>query len=106
VRASRRERDETIDRLAGAYGEARLDELEFDHRLDRALSAPTRGELADLLVDLPLPAPATAPPPQHPRPFGRVWRLVASFCCCGVGDYPREHADVRGTPAAPSRLRF
>ncbi|MGO9559640.1 MAG: DUF1707 domain-containing protein [Acidimicrobiales bacterium] len=53
VRASDAERSEVIDSLSQHFGEGRLDQEEFDDRLQRAMSAKTRGDLVPLLVDLP-----------------------------------------------------
>jgi len=48
--------------LSKHYSEGRLDETEFNERLQRAVSAKTRGDLAGLLVDLP---PIVTPLPQE-----------------------------------------
>lgn len=63
VRASDQDRDAVVDRLCAAYADGRLGDADFQHRLDRALQAPTRGDLAATLAGLHRPA--------HPRPSDR-----------------------------------
>lgn len=52
-RASDAERTEVADRLSKHYQEGRLDQAEFNERLDRAMNAKTRGEFHGLFADLP-----------------------------------------------------
>jgi len=71
MRVSDAERNEVADELSRNYGEGRLDETEFNHRLDQAMQAKTRSDLTGLLDDLPSPL-ATLPggrsgPPPAPR---------------------------------------
>lgn len=54
LRASDRERDQVVEILQTAAGDGRLTIGELDERLDAALSARTRDELARLTADLPL----------------------------------------------------
>ena len=74
VRASDAERERTAGRLRRAATEGRLSVEELDERSARAYAARTRGELAELLADLPgaatvvRPAP---PPPVDPGGYGR-----------------------------------
>ena len=58
MRVSDAERTEMADVLSKHYAEGRLDESEFRVRLDKAISAKTRGDLSGLLSDLP---------PLHPE---------------------------------------
>ncbi|MEU4872065.1 DUF1707 domain-containing protein [Streptomyces sp. NPDC021608] len=60
VRASHEDRDRVVDELRVAAGDGRLDAEELDSRLERALSARTLGELAELTADLPASAMAKA----------------------------------------------
>jgi hypothetical protein len=53
MRVSDADRAEVADRLAKHYGDGRLDQVEFDDRLDRAMRAKTRADLVVLLADLP-----------------------------------------------------
>lgn len=55
-RASREERSAVVHQLALHYADERLDGPEFDTRHEYAVKAVTRGDLADLLSDLPRPA--------------------------------------------------
>ena len=79
MRVSHAERTEVADRLSKHYGDGRLDEEEFNERLDRAMKAKTQSDLDGLFDDLPEPVasrPVARPDPQpHPRthrPFPRV----------------------------------
>jgi hypothetical protein len=67
LRVSDAERADVADRLSKHYGDGRLDQAEFNERLDRAMSATTRSDLTGLLADLP----GTEPPPETGRP-GRL----------------------------------
>ncbi|WP_157252866.1 DUF1707 SHOCT-like domain-containing protein [Nonomuraea typhae] len=52
LRASDAERDRVVDLLHGAVADGRLDPVEFDERLDSALTARTVDALARLTADL------------------------------------------------------
>jgi Domain of unknown function (DUF1707) len=74
IRAPDRERDAATHRLQDAFAEGRLDDAEFDDRMRAALTARTRGQLDQLLTDLPS-SPAGTPgqslAPAGGRPPGR-----------------------------------
>jgi len=53
VRASDAERTEVADRLSKHYSDGRLDQAEFNERLDRAMNAKTRADFHGLFFDLP-----------------------------------------------------
>ena len=53
VRASDAERTEVADRLSKHYSDGRLDQTEFNERLDRAMNAKTRADFHGLFFDLP-----------------------------------------------------
>jgi hypothetical protein len=53
LRASDADRDATADRLRRHHTDGRLDQDEFQERLDRCFAAKTMGELAELTRDLP-----------------------------------------------------
>ena len=81
MRVSHDERTQVADRLSKHYGDGRLDEEEFNARLDRAMKAKTRGDLYGLFDDLPDTPPASQPqdvmPRQHRRPlFSRLVFIV------------------------------
>src|ERR1700751_2810293 len=52
LRASDADRDRVIELLRAAVGDGRLDQAEFDERLDAPLAAPTIDALAPLTADL------------------------------------------------------
>jgi uncharacterized protein DUF1707 len=62
LRVSDAERSEVADRLAEHYGDGRLDEAEFNERVDQAMRAKTRSDLAGLLDDLPDSEPSETAP--------------------------------------------
>jgi len=62
MRVSNAERTAVADRLSKHYGDGRLDEEEFNERLDRAMKAKTQADLHGLFADLP----DDMPPPQAP----------------------------------------
>lgn len=58
LRVSHEDRDRVVDTLRTAGGDGRLTAGELDARVERALSARTRGELAALAAGLPAAAAA------------------------------------------------
>jgi hypothetical protein len=67
VRVSDAERSEITDILARHYADGRLDQAEFNERVDRAMKAKTRGDFRGLLDDLP---DVTNQPDHHDAPKG------------------------------------
>ncbi|MFI8372060.1 DUF1707 domain-containing protein [Streptomyces sp. NPDC085466] len=63
LRASDDEREAVVERLRDAAAEGRIDFGELDARLERALTARTRGELAAVTADLPAPRAGAGGPP-------------------------------------------
>lgn len=53
MRISDAERSQAADLLSGHYGDGRLDEAEFQQRLDQVMRAKTYGDLGGLFDDLP-----------------------------------------------------
>jgi hypothetical protein len=53
LRVSDSERHEVADRLSKHFADGRLDPVEFNERLDRAMGATTRSDLSGLFNDLP-----------------------------------------------------
>jgi hypothetical protein len=78
ILASDRERDEIASELGTHFQAGRLDAAELDDRLGRALRARTRGDLAELVTDLP-----QASAPQQP-PAGRSSRATAIAITLGI----------------------
>jgi Domain of unknown function (DUF1707) len=62
LRISDADRTDVTDRLARHYGDGRLDQAEFNERLDQALRAKTQSDLHGLFTDLP-PTEADAADP-------------------------------------------
>src|SRR5215813_13206540 len=72
LRVSDADRADVADRLSKHYGDGRLDQAEFNERMERAMSAKTQGDFAGLFADLPdLPEPGAAPPAKVTRPPSR-----------------------------------
>jgi hypothetical protein len=76
MRVGDAERMAIADRLAKHFVDGRLDEIEFDARLDRAMRATTMADLTGLLADLPDDEPAQPQPPaatqRHQRKMMRA----------------------------------
>ena len=53
MRISDADRAEVTDRLSKHYSDGRLDQAEFNERLDRAMNAKTQADLNGLFADLP-----------------------------------------------------
>jgi hypothetical protein len=53
IRVSDAERNAVVELLGQHYAEGRLDQSEFDERVNRAMAAKTRGDLEGLFDDLP-----------------------------------------------------
>jgi Domain of unknown function (DUF1707) len=68
LRVSDADRQAVTDRLSQHFADGRLDQAEFDARVDRAMSATTRGDLNGLFTDLPeAGAPAVTDHPARRR---------------------------------------
>jgi hypothetical protein len=82
LRVSDTERADVADKLSKHYGDGRLDQAEFNERMERAMSAKTQGDFAGLFADLPdlhdLAEPGASPPANRTRPPSRspMYRLV------------------------------
>jgi hypothetical protein len=75
------ERSAACDQLSSAFATGRLDSLELDDRLARAMSARTRSELQPLLTDL---ASAAQPRPQPElRPSWTGYEMMALVMLIG-----------------------
>jgi hypothetical protein len=61
LRVSDAERNAVAEQLGVHYADGRLDQAEFDERINRTMAAKTRGDLAGLFDDLPDLGPAGAP---------------------------------------------
>jgi hypothetical protein len=86
LRASDAERAEVADRLSKHYADGRLDQAEFNERMERAMNAKTHSDFAGLFADLPdLPedqvqggpaGPARATLTERRRPGAPMHRLL------------------------------
>ena len=88
INASDAERDATCDVLRAAAGEGRLTFEELADRIEAALTARTRGELARLTRDLPTAAersPARTPPAARSSPRRPPSRRRSSATCAAPG---------------------
>ena len=93
LRASHEDRDRAVEILRVAAGDGRLTTAELDDRVEAALTARTRGELAALTADLPAvrgqAEPVTAPAKD-------IVRL----------DYQGGNATRRGQWVVPARMEI
>ena len=82
MRISDAERAEVADLLSKHYGDGRLDQAEFNQRLDQAMKAKTYPDLDGLLADLPrtdaeaAEAPKATARRRHEHPYARVLLLT------------------------------
>jgi hypothetical protein len=75
LRVSDAERTEVADLLAQHYGDGRLDQAEFDQRLEQAMHARTYRELSGLFDDLPgTDGPGGTEVTEGPRPRPQIHR--------------------------------
>src|SRR5215471_7153623 len=81
MRISDADRADVADRLSKHYSDGRLDQAEFNERLDRAMKAKTQADLAGLFTDLPAigGAPNTAPQPGGRPGGGHPFRRTAGL---------------------------
>ncbi|MEU8124640.1 DUF1707 and DUF4870 domain-containing protein [Spirillospora sp. NPDC049024] len=77
LRVSDAEREPVIQRLQDAYAEGRLDEDEFDLRVQLAMTGKTRKDLGAVLHDL-VPAPARPVVPEGAPVTGEDRMLAAA----------------------------
>jgi Domain of unknown function (DUF1707) len=99
MRVSDTERSEVADRLSKHYGDGRLDQAEFDRRLDQAMKATTRADLDGLFADLPGGAPSgryepaeTEGPARPPRRRPHIGLIIVAIVAAviigpGVGHF-------------------
>jgi hypothetical protein len=73
VRVGTREREDSVRILGEHFSEGRLQMDEYEHRVDGAVRALTRGELRALFTDLPPPYPPFLAPPPAPPPVPVVY---------------------------------
>jgi Domain of unknown function (DUF1707) len=71
MRISDAERTEAADLLSKHYGDGRLDEAEFNQRLDQAMRAKTYADLSGLFDDLPRTETEAVEAPRVPAPRHR-----------------------------------
>jgi hypothetical protein len=82
MRISDADRAEVADRLSKHYSDGRLDQAEFNERLDRAMNAKTQADLNGLFADLPATdepgkaVKAVRPSDRRPRNRRPVQRVV------------------------------
>jgi Domain of unknown function (DUF1707) len=72
IRVSDAERNAVAELLGQHYADGRLDQVEFDERVNRTMAAKTRGDLMGLFDDLPETGPAGAGPAGPGGPNGTV----------------------------------
>jgi uncharacterized protein len=90
LRVTNQDREHVVEHVKAAYSEGRLDKLEFDDRLERAMTARTHGDLMPIMSELygssavprlAPPAPsaslAEAPPESNERLGASAAHLLA-----------------------------
>ena len=98
IRASDAEREAVAAELADHLKDGRLDLAEFDERMSQAMTARTRGDLDELLGDLPRRMVAPPAPPAHrpgwPFPLVPILMFALSIMLAGAV----AHASAGGPP--------
>jgi hypothetical protein len=90
LRVSDAERADVADRLSKHYSDGRLDQAEFNERLDRAMKAKTQSDLNGLFADLPAAEDPgkqvrqRSAPPSNRRPRHRIIGLVLIIVIAAV----------------------
>jgi hypothetical protein len=91
LRVSDAERNEVADQLSKHYADGRLDQAEFNERLDQAMAAKTQFDLGGLFDDLPpiegshVVAPR-GPRNLHPRHYRVLVIVIVLLLAVGVGN--------------------
>ncbi|MEV1173880.1 DUF1707 and DUF4870 domain-containing protein [Nonomuraea sp. NPDC049784] len=71
LRVTNQDREHVVEHVKTAYAEGRFDKLEFDDRLERAMTARTHGDLMPIMTELygaqAAPRLAPLPPPVRPE---------------------------------------
>lgn len=98
IRVSDAERGEVADALSQHYADGRLDQMEFDERLEKAMKAKTRADFGPLLADLPR---AGAPEPEVPARRPRRSRALALLAVVLVVVLAASTASALLHPHAP-----
>ena len=104
IRCSDAERHEMVDKLSKHFADGRLDQIEFDDRMGRAMAAKSRGDLAGLLDDLPPLAgedtseSANGPTPTPGRPARPRCVLLPLRQLMGVELVAMARLDARAPP--------
>ncbi|WP_228010525.1 DUF1707 and DUF4870 domain-containing protein [Nonomuraea phyllanthi] len=70
LRVTHQDREHVVEHVKAAYAEGRFDKLEFDDRLERAMTARTHGDLMPIMTELygAQAVPHLEPLPQPVRP--------------------------------------
>ncbi|GAA4943262.1 putative Tic20 family protein [Nonomuraea thailandensis] len=70
LRVTNQDRENVVEHVKSAYAEGRFDKLEFDDRLERAMTARTHGDLVPIMNELygPQAVPRAAAALPHPAP--------------------------------------
>lgn len=79
LRVSNEDREHVVEHVKAAYAEGRFDKIDFDDRLERAMTARTHGDLMPIMKELygshaprPHPAPMPRRAPAPARSYGPV----------------------------------
>ena len=103
LRASDAERDNAVSELRNEFAEGRLSHETFMYRMQSALDARNRGQLAGLFTDLPSRRSRPGNP-QNPGNPGNPRKLLARIRAALQGENPAappHHQRHQGSPAAP-----
>ncbi|GIH90406.1 DUF1707 and DUF4870 domain-containing protein [Planobispora siamensis] len=82
LRVSNQDREHVVEHVKAAYAQGRLDEVEFDDRLERAMTAKVHGDLMPIMHELYGSRPAM----PAPYPFGQTGGVAAPGHQCARAD--------------------
>ncbi|GAA3441118.1 DUF1707 and DUF4870 domain-containing protein [Planomonospora venezuelensis] len=86
LRVSNQDREQVVEHVKAAYAEGRFDKLEFDDRLERAMTARVHGDLIPIMQELY----GSRPPMPMPYPFTQGGAVPGPARCgakaAGAGD--------------------
>jgi hypothetical protein len=96
LRVGDSERTDVADRLSRHYADGRLDQAEFNERLDRSMRAKTRSDLGGLFDDLPtVQGSEVATRRRHAPPhYRRLLFLVLLVVVVGAVGQSLIHANL------------
>ncbi|MEU8379067.1 DUF1707 and DUF4870 domain-containing protein [Streptosporangium sp. NPDC048865] len=100
LRVSNQDRERVVEHVQAAYAEGRLDKIEFDDRLERAMTARVHGDLVPIMNELYGTHPAR--PTPYPPVMGQAPTAYGPRGCSGTrGDTGAERLAATASHLLP-----